>query len=262
MPPPLRRRGAGPGSIWATIEIATSAGDIAPMVKPDGRVNAGEVVVAETQFLEPRAARRMGAARAERADIEAVRAQRRGQRRVVELWVMGQGHDRRARGRAAAVRAPRRAIPGQLDPRETRLGGEGIARVDNCHRVVDHRQHLHQRLRDVHRAYDKAAPRRGEHLDEDRAPPEVSMRAVAAGAPRFAQGAERRVVECQIAFGGGAVEQQLPAGRRGRWRELPSGARAAAATTRSRMRPFIRRARQRSGSCRRRRGRLPRPGRW
>ena len=38
----------------------------------------------------------MGPPRAERADVEALRAQRHGECRVVELGIVGQGHDRRA----------------------------------------------------------------------------------------------------------------------------------------------------------------------
>src|SRR3954471_23224349 len=54
----------------------------------DRAVDAGEVGVAKAHFLEPIAPPRVRALRAERADIEALRAQGHGERRVVELGVV------------------------------------------------------------------------------------------------------------------------------------------------------------------------------
>src|SRR3954452_2111702 len=62
----------------------------------DRAVDAGEVGIGETHFLQAVAPPSMRALRAERTDIEALRAQRHGERRVVELRVVRQGHDRRA----------------------------------------------------------------------------------------------------------------------------------------------------------------------
>ena len=55
-------------------------------------MDAREFGIGEAKFLETANARRMGPTGAERTDIEALRTQRDGQRRVVELGVVRQGH--------------------------------------------------------------------------------------------------------------------------------------------------------------------------
>ncbi len=73
----------------------------------------------QPRLLQPLDALGMGPRRAERADVEDGRAQRRQQRRVVELGVVGQRHDRRAG--VEPVRRQRRVRPvvHQLLRRET-----------------------------------------------------------------------------------------------------------------------------------------------
>src|SRR5436305_4235459 len=62
----------------------------------------------------------------------------------------------------------------------------------------------------MHRAHDKAAPRRAEHLDKDAARAGVEC-AVAVGAQGVAHRGERGLIEREIAFGAVAVQQQLMA---------------------------------------------------
>src|SRR5262249_226366 len=66
----------------------------------------------------------------------------------------------------------------------------------------------YQRLRDMHCADNKAAPRGAQHLDKDAAC-RSDDRSVAAGAPGFPHGGERDLVERQVTLDAIAVEQQL-----------------------------------------------------
>src|ERR1700730_4449383 len=178
--------------------------------KSDRPVDASKIIIAEAQFLEPRTTPGVVAARAESADVEAVRTQRRGQRRVVDLRVMGQGHDRRAAIRLQPFERFVGPFLRQLDIREPRLRRERSAGVDDGHGIVCHREHPGQRLRDMHRTNDEAAMEWREDFYEDTAGPSLDG-PVAAGTPSLAHPVERRLVERQIPLGMLALEQQLPA---------------------------------------------------
>ena len=249
--------------IWPRIETAISAGDTAPIAEPDRAVDARQIGCRRSPVRCSRSQRAgMGAPRAERADVEALRAQRHGERRVVELRVVGQRHDRRARGRASAAPAPRPAIRCvSSTPGKPRFGRQGAARIDDDQPVVGRDQHLHQRLRDMHRADHEAAPRRAEHLDEDAplrrlegrvavgcATPRAPRSSAASSSARSPSIASPSSNSCAPVCSSVASATERPLARRRR-------------SPRRGKRPFIRRARQRSRSCRRRRGRLPRPAR-
>ena len=135
-------------------------------VEADGRVDARDGALAMAQFLEPRHALRVGAAAAEGADVEAGRAQRDVERRVVQLRVVGEGDDGGAPVRRQGRHGLVRPVEGQGHAGEALGRGEGAARIDHGHREAERQRHRHQRLRDMHRADHDQAHRRVVRMDE------------------------------------------------------------------------------------------------
>src|SRR5205814_4789610 len=58
--------------------------------KTNRRADARQRVVADAEFLQALKALGMSLPRAERTDIKAIALQRIGERRIVDLWIMGQ----------------------------------------------------------------------------------------------------------------------------------------------------------------------------
>ena len=201
----------------------------------------------------------MRALGAERADIEGVRAQRHGERGIVELGIMGQGHHRGAAVGLEALQRLVRPFGRDGDTGKALVAGEGGARIDHGHEIARQRRHPRHRLRDVDGAHQDAAQARVEHLDEDRRRRVSTVRCD----PRRARGARPRAASSSSAISPDAVPSSMklccPVLRSVRSAALrPS---RLAASARWRRASFIRRARRRPGSCRRRRARLPRPAR-
>ena len=93
-------------------------------------------VVAEARRAQPLDAAGVGARRAEAAEVEDGRAQRRRDRRVVELGVVGQGDDG---GAGVEPELGERGVGPVVDEpgvREAGRAGEGLARVDDRHVVA------------------------------------------------------------------------------------------------------------------------------
>ena len=122
--------------------------------------------VAEARRLQPLHPLRVGPRRAEAAEIEDRRPQRRRDRRVVELRVVGQRHHRRAGIEPELGERRVRPVVRQLGPREPRRAGEGLARVDDRDVVAGEPRHRHQRLRDVDGADHRHPERRVVHPEE------------------------------------------------------------------------------------------------
>ena len=79
--------------ISAMIAIAISAGRAAAKRQPDGSVDAADLVIAEPGLLQTLDTTAMGLPTTKRADIEGTRAQRDFECRIINLRVVGQGHD-------------------------------------------------------------------------------------------------------------------------------------------------------------------------
>ncbi len=96
-------------TISAMMESAISGAVTASMFRPTGPLDARQRGVVVAEFAQPLQPRGMGAAGAERADVEGLRLQRAVQRRVVQLRIVRQGDDGGAAVRAAARPSPRPA---------------------------------------------------------------------------------------------------------------------------------------------------------
>ena len=112
----------------------------------------------------------MGARAAECPDIEAFGAEGRDQGRIVDLGIVGQGHDRGAAVGMQQGQGVVRPGVGQLDTGEAQIRGEGAARIDHRHRVAGKARHGDERLRYVHGTHHHHPERGIEDLDEDAAP--------------------------------------------------------------------------------------------
>src|SRR5690349_8740682 len=152
----------------------------------------------------------MRAPRTERADVEAIRTQRDGKRRVVELGVMGQGDYRRTMVRPQPLKRFIRPFLGQFDTGKTRFRCERAARVDDGDTVIRELQHLNQWLSYVYSADHKATAGRAKDLDKYPGTSGVQRRVPVAPQGGACRG-ERRGVKLQLAFRGTFVDQQLPA---------------------------------------------------
>ena len=99
-------------------------------------MNAREIGIGEPHLLEAAAARGVGALRAERADVEAFRAQRHRERRIVELRIVRQCYDRRA----VVGLQPLQSLVGpfgrEFQTGEARFGGKGLPGVDDDRLVI------------------------------------------------------------------------------------------------------------------------------
>ena len=136
-------------------------------LEPGRPVDAPEIrrLVAErAQPLEPG---RMGPLAAEGRDIEGLGSQRQIERRIVELGVVGQRHDRRARVRLQFLHRLVGPVGAHVDPREAGIARERPPRIDHGDVIAREARHRHQDLRDVHRADHDQAQRRVEDLDEE-----------------------------------------------------------------------------------------------
>src|SRR6185437_6129062 len=150
----------------------------------------------------------MGFLGAEGADIEGVRAQRRCQRGVIELRIVGQGDDGSAAIELQCRQGIVRPLGRERDVGEALVAGKGGARIDDGDEVSRDCRHARQRLGDMHGADDDAAQPRIEHLDEDRPVGALDSRA-AILVHRLADGCESRRVEHEIAYNLGSFDQAL-----------------------------------------------------
>jgi len=125
----------------------------------------------DRRLLEPRLAQPvdapgMGLLRTQRPDIEALRRQRRIERRIVDLGIMGE----RDEGGIGVEPDTRQGIIGpfieQRHVGEALRRGEGGARIDDRAIEPGELRHRRERLADMHRADDDDAHRRHLHRQE------------------------------------------------------------------------------------------------
>src|SRR5262245_40259182 len=129
-------------------------------------MNAGERVVADAVTLEPLDAPRMRLAGAERAYIEAVARQRVGERRIVDLGIVGECHEGGVAIDAERRQRGVRPLGDHLHVGEALRAGERRARIDDGDVVADHARDRRQRLADMDRAGDDQTRRRHVHGEE------------------------------------------------------------------------------------------------
>ncbi len=135
--------------------------------KPDRRVDARQRGVADALRLEPLEAAAVRLLRAERADVEAVARERMGERRVVDLGVVGERHEGRVVVDAERRQRHVRPFGDHLDVGEALDRGEGGAGIDDGDVVAEQPADRRQRLADMHRAGDHELRRRDVHGEED-----------------------------------------------------------------------------------------------
>ena len=162
-------RPARSASASARIETAVSAGLSAPMSRPAGPAEAVELLLGHAGLEQPLAPLLLGAAAAERADVERIGAQSGRERRDVELVVVGQHDDRRVAIGANPREAPR---SGHSTTISSALGTRsGVAycgsRVDADRVPADRLRGGAERLAGVDGADDDESRRRPEDLGED-----------------------------------------------------------------------------------------------
>ena len=112
----------------------------------------------------------MGAAAAQRSDVEGREIAKAGdQGRIVELRIVGQGHDRGARVRSERRQRFVGPFVRQGDLGKSLAAREGSPRIHHDDLVARHRGHRHEHLRNVD-GTDHHEPQRWiEHVHEDRA---------------------------------------------------------------------------------------------
>lgn|GEM_PF-5130779 len=140
--------------ICAIIEMAISAGAIGR-----GEAASGEALQAAFVCLPA----------AQGADIERRRMQGPVERRIVELGIVGQRHQRRARVSLDLSQCFIRPAPVDAEAGEALDLGERSARINDQDIVAREACELRQRLCDMYRTDQNQPERRVEHLDEDRA---------------------------------------------------------------------------------------------
>eukprot|EP01137_Pigoraptor_chileana_P001378 Opistho-2@38933 len=129
-------------------------------------VDPGEILSGKAHFRQALQPRRVAAARSQRGDIAGRRAQRRDQRRIVDLDVMAQHHHRRRfAGPARRHRLIGPAIV-QFDAGKALGRQEAPARVDHHRRHPDRLRQWHQALRNLHRPHDQQPTRRIVAIEE------------------------------------------------------------------------------------------------
>src|SRR6266851_1238454 len=166
-------------------------------IEADRTVDAREVGRSEACLGQALAARGVGFARAQRADIEGLRAQGGGQRGIVELGIVRQSDDRGAAVGPQHRHGIVRPFGRESDAGKAQLAGEGAARIDDRDRVAGERRHLGQR--------------RVENLDEDRAARRFDGRR-AVVADGYLDGRDCSWIEGEIAFSFRALNEGLKTG--------------------------------------------------
>ncbi len=152
--------------ISARIDTAISAGTLGADGETDGRVDALQLVRRETGRHQSLQTLGMRAARAQRADVKARRAQGCRQRLVVDVRSVGEGDDRRARIEPELVERSFWPLRHGRAGAEALLAGKHRARVDDYDRISDLPRQLGEHLPDVRRASDDDAQRRHQRLRE------------------------------------------------------------------------------------------------
>src|SRR6185503_7504603 len=104
--------------------------------KSDRAADAGEIVIREAGLFQPREARRMCLLRSQRADIEAVRAQCRGEGGVIDLRVMRDRDQRASRSQWRGCEHFVRPSMGQGDIRKSLRRRERNSRIDHANAVT------------------------------------------------------------------------------------------------------------------------------
>ena len=157
--------------ISATIEIAVSSGVRAPMSRPIGGHQPGELRGAvdrrPRQSLEPLV---VGRPAAHDADVADVGGERALHGRHVELRVVGEDAHRVAGAERLTPLREHRAGPRDhhlVGHREAPAGGEDLAGVAHRHPVAENLGHLGERGGEVDGAEDPHLRRRGVGLDVD-----------------------------------------------------------------------------------------------
>ncbi len=163
------------------------------MAKPHRTADPVDVRLGEPAFAQPLPPRRVGPAAPQRADVEAGRAQGGHQRRVVDLRVVTERHERRPPVEADPGERLLRPAGLHPDSREARRAREGPARVDEHDVEPGQLGHGSQRLRHVHGADEDEADGRGVHPEEDLAPPGLDRAGLVAQDRLARLGEEQRI---------------------------------------------------------------------
>ena len=188
-------------TISAMIASAVSDGSRPPRSSPIGPRSRSTSSCGHAGLEQPRAAVRLGLARADGPDVPAAAMERLDDRRLVELHVVGQHRDRVGRPEADLVGELVRPPDQQaVDVREPRLGRERRPPVDDHGLVAQLLGQPDQRARDLDRPDDDEARTDRVRLDEQLAAGHLDR-------PRHAvrEGVTRRVHERRV---GGSVAQR------------------------------------------------------
>ena len=134
------------------IDTAISAGLTATDIEPDGRVNPPDRRLLEPALAQPVDAPGMSLLRAESPDIEALRRQRRIERWIIDLGIMGE----RDEGGIGVEPDTRQGVIGPFI--QQRHIGEALRRGESGTRIDDRAiepgelRHRREGLADMHRA--------------------------------------------------------------------------------------------------------------
>ena len=188
----------------ARIETAVSTGVRAPTSSPHGAWILAIACVVEPRLAQPLDPPLLGAAAAERAHVAGAGGERRDQRRLVELRVVGEDQHHVARPELPALQVAVRPVHHHLgDLREARAVDEGLAGVADRDLVADLAGELRHLGGEVDRPEDHHARLGREGLDVHR-----QVRAHHLAARAVAADAREPLVElpARVALDG-AVEQ-------------------------------------------------------
>src|SRR5436190_2195358 len=182
------------------------SGRLGADVQPAGPGDPVDVLVGDAGLAEPLAPPLLVAARAERADVESVARERAGQRRQVELVVMGEDDHGRAEIRLHL--GERLLRPGDDDlvgARHPLAGREARTRVCHDRRPAEELGPAAKRFRGVHRPVHDEARRRPVHVGEHLQP--VRLHDVAAAAPQRGR-RQLRQLRRRLAQGAAVLEHE------------------------------------------------------
>ena len=129
-------------------------------------MDAGDLLRGEALVRQTLDTRALSLLRAKRADIENFGPESSGERRVVDLRIMGERDHRRARIEAQLRNHLVGPFGMKRDTRKPRAGGESAARVDDGDVTPQRLGDGDDALRDMHRADDDQAQRRIVDVDE------------------------------------------------------------------------------------------------